>query len=130
MSDMEERRKLTEPEHGSCLSVRRLADSLTVWTFDQTIGNRRLFRDSQPLRAGKLSPALAASFCTLSPAMVDFTQSLPSELLIQILCHVSIPDILRLKRVKRLSLWWTNLLSTIDICRLAMSFATLSSHLR
>ena len=38
MSDMEERRKLTEPEHGSCLSVRRLADSLTVWTFDQTIG--------------------------------------------------------------------------------------------
>ena len=67
------------------------------------------------------SLSLTTSFHPPFSAMVDITQSLPPELFIKILCHVSILDVLRLKQVKRLSLWWAASLSAFHIYRLIVS---------
>ena len=76
------------------------------------------------------SSAAATSLYALSSAMADITQRLPPGLFIKILCHVSTPDVLRVKQVKRLSLSWTNSLSAVHICRSTVSSTTRSLHLR
>ena len=76
------------------------------------------------------SPSSATSLYALPSAMADITQRLPPELFIKILCHVSTPDVLRVKQVKRLSLSWANSLSAVHICRSTVSSTTRSLHLR
>ena len=47
------------------------------------------------------APEFAVPLPTLDPMTKDISQRLPPELLTEILNHVSVPDVLRLKQVRR-----------------------------
>ena len=69
---------------------------------------------------------------TAEPTMTDLTQTLPPELLAEILGYASFRDILSVSQVRKppaTHMQWADQLNTDDPCRSITSFVTLSLHL-